>query len=130
MRTRTKLGALLAATGLAVTLGMPAVASAAPLVANDAPVQMLGPCNYSGDHYTLRYDPNTYRSAVEHAQCLWNQRASIIDRSISEDGYFGPETLSAIYDIQEACGIDVDGIVGPDTWGCLHADQTPNPVWR
>lgn len=32
--------------------------------------------------------------------------------------------------IQSACGITVDGIIGPKTWKCLHPDQSPNPKYK
>ncbi|WP_266075375.1 peptidoglycan hydrolase [Haladaptatus caseinilyticus] len=39
--------------------------------------------------------------------------------SISVDGYYGPETESAIESFQSSAGIAVDGIVGHDTWQAL-----------
>ena len=36
------------------------------------------------------------------------------------DGEFGPQTEAAVKAFQEASGITVDGIVGPETWGHLN----------
>jgi peptidoglycan hydrolase-like protein with peptidoglycan-binding domain len=36
------------------------------------------------------------------------------------DGEFGPQTEAAVKAFQEAVGIAVDGIVGPETWGHLN----------
>jgi peptidoglycan hydrolase-like protein with peptidoglycan-binding domain len=36
------------------------------------------------------------------------------------DGEFGSETEAAVKAFQEASGIDVDGVVGPQTWGKLN----------
>lgn len=36
-------------------------------------------------------------------------------------GYFGSMTEAAIMDIQSACGIDIDGIVGEKTWAAVIA---------
>jgi peptidoglycan hydrolase-like protein with peptidoglycan-binding domain len=40
---------------------------------------------------------------------------------IEIDGRFGPATEAAVKAFQEAVGIDVDGIVGPQTWEQLNA---------
>jgi peptidoglycan hydrolase-like protein with peptidoglycan-binding domain len=37
------------------------------------------------------------------------------------DGRFGAKTEQAVRQLQEQAGIDVDGIVGPDTWAVVDA---------
>jgi peptidoglycan hydrolase-like protein with peptidoglycan-binding domain len=39
------------------------------------------------------------------------------------DGDFGPRTEAAVRAYQEANGLRVDGIVGPETWGSLVQDS-------
>ncbi len=39
---------------------------------------------------------------------------------IAIDGDFGDDTYNAVCDLQSNNGLDVDGIVGPDTWGVLE----------
>jgi peptidoglycan hydrolase-like protein with peptidoglycan-binding domain len=39
------------------------------------------------------------------------------------DGDFGPRTEAAVRGYQEANGLRVDGIVGPETWGSLVQDS-------
>ncbi len=38
---------------------------------------------------------------------------------LKEDGEFGPLTRNAVIDYQAWTGLQVDGIVGPQTWGSL-----------
>jgi peptidoglycan hydrolase-like protein with peptidoglycan-binding domain len=39
---------------------------------------------------------------------------------IEIDGEFGPRTEAAVKAFQDASGIDVDGVVGPQTWEALN----------
>lgn len=39
--------------------------------------------------------------------------------TITADGIFGPNTLSAVKSFQTANGLEVDGVVGPNTWAKL-----------
>lgn len=41
--------------------------------------------------------------------------------SIAVDGYYGPETESAVESFQSNAGIAVDGVIGHDTWQALMA---------
>lgn len=39
------------------------------------------------------------------------------------DGIYGPKTVEAVKELQRRCGIKADGIVGPETIGCLPLDM-------
>lgn len=105
----------LSASGVAAT---PAAASPAPAVSAAA-----APCSYSGSHPTLSY--GSTGSAVKHAQCLLNYWA--LNGYVAQDGIFGSITKLNVELIQGACRIADDGIIGPNTWNCLHPDTYPNP---
>ncbi|NGN68403.1 peptidoglycan-binding protein [Streptomyces sp. A7024] len=40
-------------------------------------------------------------------------------KTVPTDGVFGSSTTTAVKEVQQAAGIGVDGIVGPNTWGKL-----------
>ncbi|MGH9136998.1 MAG: peptidoglycan-binding domain-containing protein [Acidimicrobiales bacterium] len=44
---------------------------------------------------------------------------------VETDGYFGPLTEQAVRHFQADNGLDVDGLVGPDTWSALYTGDPP-----
>ncbi|MEU5404102.1 peptidoglycan-binding domain-containing protein [Streptomyces sp. NPDC005963] len=95
----------------AVTKPRPAVAASSPV-----------PAVYCGYHGAVT--PPTVRrgstgNAVREAQCLLQYWGFDVGPS-GVDGQFGARTEAAVRDIQAACGIGVDGIVGPITWSVLR----------
>ena len=60
-------------------------------------------------------------SSVTELQKLLNNHGY----SLEEDGIFGDNTKSAVEDFQQKKGLDVDGIVGVNTWGSLDGTYTP-----
>jgi len=45
-----------------------------------------------------------------------------------DDGYLGPTTEAAVRTFQRAHGLEVDGLVGPDTWSALFVATAATPV--
>lgn len=45
--------------------------------------------------------------------------------TVNANGYFGPETTSAVRRVQQALGLPGDGVVGPRTWPVFEALRTP-----
>lgn len=60
-------------------------------------------------------------SSVTELQKLLNNHGY----GLAEDGIFGDKTKSAVQDFQKNKGLDVDGIVGVNTWGTLDGTYTP-----
>jgi murein L,D-transpeptidase YcbB/YkuD len=50
--------------------------------------------------------------------------------SLAVDGRFGPQTALAVRRFQQANGLLVDGIVGPNTWYALVTAPTVGPIIR
>ena len=59
-------------------------------------------------------------SEVTELQKLLNQNGYTLD----EDGIFGSKTQEAVRDYQQKNNLDVDGIVGTNTWGALTNANT------
>lgn len=93
-------------------------ASAAPAqeTVAEAQANALGPCNYSCSHPVLMRGHTG--SAVRHAQCLLNRVWGYT--AVDIDGIFGGMTEAGVRVMQIRCGITEDGIIGPNTWACLH----------
>jgi hypothetical protein len=76
-------------------------------------------CSYvdADDAYPLRKCDRG--PAVRAIQEQINKRGQTVD----VDGYFGPATEQAVRNFQEAAGLEVDGLVGPDTWAALYTGE-------
>ncbi|MGW5364144.1 peptidoglycan-binding domain-containing protein [Actinopolymorpha pittospori] len=99
--------AVLATAGIGAATMAPAQAAIIP-----------GRCTYTGSQPTLSYAPSTYKVAVKQLQCELND--SLLYTKVTVDGYFGPATRNAVGTFQTCTGIQVDGIVGPQTWAELN----------
>lgn len=65
--------------------------------------------------YPLLKESGTESASVKFVQFLLGMDG----HSVTVDGVFGPETLSAVRGFQSSHGLAVDGIVGPQTWLAL-----------
>ncbi len=69
-------------------------------------------------HPTIRR--GSHGSAVVLAQCLLNLNSmSLLGHPLALDGDFGPLTDSATRSFQRCVHIQVDGVIGPQTWNNL-----------
>lgn len=112
-----KPAALSAATVLLLVLGASDPAAGAEPAPYGTAAAVAADCPEAQSHPEIRR--GSTGTAVKHAQCMLNKGAGYINVEI--DGIFGRITEIATKDAQGRCGIDVDGIIGPDTWRCLHA---------
>lgn len=92
----------------------PAPAPAAP--AEPAPEPAPGGCG--------RYTPAPDRYPIRRCQegfnvVLVQNQLTTWGFDVSSDGYFGPATETAVREFQAREGLEVDGLVGVDTWRAL-----------
>ncbi|MGL5082039.1 MAG: DUF2272 domain-containing protein [Microcoleaceae cyanobacterium] len=76
--------------------------------------------------YLFTYEPGetlTYDANVE----LWQQQMKDLGFDIDVDGLYGPESESVARQFQESKGLDVDGVVGPDTWEASFGTDSVEP---
>ncbi|WP_328438932.1 serine/threonine-protein kinase [Streptomyces sp. NBC_00444] len=73
--------------------------------------------HYSGTDLTQYGDKNR---RVTQVQCMLEKRGYSVG-SAGVDGQFGDGTLAAVKQFQSDKGLDVDGEVGPNTWGALRS---------
>jgi peptidoglycan hydrolase-like protein with peptidoglycan-binding domain len=62
--------------------------------------------------------------AVIVLQSKLNSKPPTALPALAADGIFGPKTLTRVKEFQKKNGLQVDGIVGPITWGKLLAGRT------
>jgi peptidoglycan hydrolase-like protein with peptidoglycan-binding domain len=58
---------------------------------------------------------------VKEVQAVLNQRPPSALAPLAVDGIFGPKTLARVKEFQRNKGLQVDGLVGPQTWRALRA---------
>ncbi len=60
---------------------------------------------------------------IAQLQTLLNKAGNY---NLDVDGSFGSKTLAAVQDYQQRNGLNVDGVVGTNTWGALTKAQNPS----
>jgi peptidoglycan hydrolase-like protein with peptidoglycan-binding domain len=115
---------LILSIGLSSALAMGAVAATgSSAFAAATPQTGVYGCAYTDS--TPQISQGSTGSAVKEAQCLL-EHWGISVGAAGVDGDFGPATTEAVKafqnELHSACGLSVDGIVGPMTW---HALKNP-----
>ncbi|MFG2553598.1 peptidoglycan-binding protein [Streptomyces sp. NPDC048581] len=110
-----KLALLGAAAVLLGSLGAAAPATATPEHTGAVAAAASCPEPTAGHPEISRGDTGT---PVKHAQCIL--RNGMGYTAVVVDGIFGEITEKAVVSAQKRCEIATDGIVGPNTWACLH----------
>jgi len=75
---------------------------------------IVGPNTWSKLIKTVRFGSRE-REAIKAVQFRLNR----VDSKLVVDGKFGHKTREAVREFQESKGLEVDGIVGPNTWAEL-----------
>jgi len=113
MRTRIALAG--AALGLAIAGSVGGVATAAP-------AQAAGQC------VDYQYSAGGDGSCVANIQTLLNA-FKVGGPQLEVDGQFGEQTRAAVVAFQTYWGMQVDGVVGAETWNILCGPQMgPGPI--
>lgn len=69
---------------------------------------------------------NAYRITIRDgargkmAKFCQQQINLIAGQGVAEDGWFGPQSASALQNVQRVLGLTADGICGPRTWQGLE----------
>lgn len=73
-----------------------------------------GPLSGPDESISGRYptDTNEQRAGLKR----WQRRLADLGWSIDPDGYYGPETEHVAREFQEDKDLEVDGLIGPETW--------------
>jgi peptidoglycan hydrolase-like protein with peptidoglycan-binding domain len=76
--------------------------------------------------------PQTIQNGSTGPDVRWAQyllvRRLILGDATQIDGSFGPKTEEAVKEFQQAAGLAVDGVVGPQTWGALESGYSMPPT--
>ncbi|MFE1770017.1 peptidoglycan-binding protein [Streptomyces sp. NPDC059008] len=119
MRTRQRAVFAAAAALSGLLLALAPAASATPVEARGTTsvADASGFCGYYDGSATTRRGDHGDR--VREIQCVinaWNGGSPL-----AVDGSFGPRTESWVVYFQDVNGLQVDGVVGPETWAALRA---------
>ena len=99
-----------------------AIAGSVGGVATAAPAQAAGQC------VDYQYSAGGDGSCVANIQTLLNA-FKVGGPQLEVDGQFGEQTRAAVVAFQTYWGMQVDGVVGAETWNILCAPQMgPGPV--
>ncbi|MFF8597148.1 peptidoglycan-binding protein [Streptomyces sp. NPDC015220] len=115
-RTLLLLTTLLLAGGIA-TAGPSA---AVPVPKPTAAAQSTAACGYYSGTGQVQAGQTYPDRRVAEVQCLIDTNTSY-QPPLPIDGIMGPQTVRAIYVVQQHAGITPDGIVGAKTWAALRA---------
>ncbi|NET15791.1 MAG: hypothetical protein F6K08_24675 [Okeania sp. SIO1H6] len=76
---------------------------------------------FTGTQATTAHPTLAFGSTGEDVAYLQRRLNFLISASLVVDGRFGAATEKAVKKFQESSGLlDIDGIVGPKTWGKLE----------
>jgi hypothetical protein len=85
-------------------------------IGGGAPDAAVGMDENAYPGYPLTMNTKKYDANVKKVQSKLN---SALGYDLAEDGYFGQATKDAVMFVQEQNDVEVDGIVGPVTWGII-----------
>ncbi|MGN0526240.1 MAG: peptidoglycan-binding protein [Acutalibacteraceae bacterium] len=75
----------------------------------------------------MAYSTISYGSSGNDVKKL-QEKLNSAGYNLDVDGQFGPKTQSAVKDYQKKNGLEVDGIVGTNTWNSLNGGSAKNTV--
>ena len=103
--------------------GRRALADARPREDRDAPTYPLPTSHYYGPAEGPAQSHSGYYSQEDRDNLAdWQTRMEERGWTITADGYYGPETDGVATQFQQEKGLDVDGLIGPDTWGAAWTE--------
>lgn len=112
-------GTAFAGSAQAAPATSPAPAAPSAQTAPSTPVE-TAPTSQLDTSEKLRWGSDG--STVENLQSTLNESGA----DLAEDGVFGPRTHDAVKDYQANNGLQIDGVVGPETFGSLNGGSVPS----
>jgi murein L,D-transpeptidase YcbB/YkuD len=126
--TTVRVAAAATGTGPATTAAGAASPQAPASSTSTAPTTSAAPASIACPSYRLNDTlPLRLCDKGDAVRAVQQRLRDTVAPDLLDDGYLGPTTEAAVRTFQRAHGLEVDGLVGPDTWSALFVATAETP---